>query len=99
AAAGAEVVFGAILGTGTGGGVVIRGQVVTGANAIAGEWGHNSLPWPEPGERPGPACYCGRTGCIETFLSGPGLAADYLGRGGAAIAGEVIVARADAGET
>jgi fructokinase len=77
AAAGAAVVFGVILGTGTGGGIVVDGRVVTGANAIAGEWGHNPLPWPEAGEWPGPACYCGRTGCIETFLSGPGLASDH----------------------
>jgi fructokinase len=76
AAAGAPVVFGVILGTGVGGGVVVDGQILTGANAVAGEWGHNPLPWPEAGERPGPECYCGRTGCIETFLSGPGLARD-----------------------
>jgi fructokinase len=74
AAADARVVFGAILGTGTGGGVVIDGRVLIGANAIAGEWGHNPLPWPEADESPGPACYCGRRGCIETFLSGAGLA-------------------------
>lgn len=73
AGAGASVVFGVIVGTGTGGGVVVGGQVTTGPNAIAGEWGHNPLPWPAPDEWPGPACYCGRTGCIETFLSGPGL--------------------------
>jgi predicted NBD/HSP70 family sugar kinase len=72
AAVGAKTVFGVILGTGTGGGLVVNGQVLEGANAIAGEWGHNSLPWPEADERPGPACYCGRQGCIETFLSGPG---------------------------
>jgi fructokinase len=76
-AAGASVVFGVILGTGVGGGLVVNGQVVTGANAIAGEWGHNQLPWPETSELPGPRCYCGRTGCIETFLSGPGLANDH----------------------
>jgi fructokinase len=66
-----------ILGTGTGGGIVVDGRVLTGPNAVAGEWGHNPLPWPGEGERPGPACYCGRSGCIETFLSGPGLARDY----------------------
>ena len=77
AAAGLPVVFGVILGTGVGGGLVVNGRVVTGANAIAGEWGHNPLPWPEAGEWPGPPCYCGRTGCIETFLSGPGLARDH----------------------
>jgi fructokinase len=66
-----------IIGTGCGGGVVINGGVVTGPNAIAGEWGHNPLPWPEVDERPGPACYCGKRGCLETFISGTGLAADY----------------------
>ena len=98
AAAGAAVVFGVILGTGTGGGVVVRGEVLTGANAISGEWGHNSLPWPDAGERPGPACYCGRTGCIETFLSGPGLAADYVRQGGSPHSGEEIVALAGRGD-
>jgi fructokinase len=97
-AAGAEVVFGVILGTGTGGGVVVRGRIVTGVNAIAGEWGHNPLPWPDEVERPGPSCYCGRRGCIETFLSGPGLAADYARRGGDAVPSETVVARAAAGE-
>ena len=77
AGAGARVVFGVILGTGVGGGIVIDGQPLVGANAIAGEWGHNALPWPGDDERPGPPCYCGRSGCIESFLSGPGLAADY----------------------
>lgn len=82
AAAGQTVVFGVIIGTGTGGGVVVHGRALTGANAIAGEWGHNPLPWPEPDEWPGPACYCGRTGCIETFLSGPGLTRDHERRTG-----------------
>ncbi len=77
AAAGAEVVFGVILGTGVGGGVVISGKVLPGANAIGGEWGHNPLPWPGDEERPGPICYCGKKGCIETFLSGPGLSRDF----------------------
>ena len=79
AAAGASVVFGVILGTGVGGGIVIDGSLLGGANAIAGEWGHNPLPWPRPewGEIPGPTCWCGRAGCIETYLSGPGLAADH----------------------
>jgi fructokinase len=98
AAAGATVVFGVILGTGTGGGIVVRGSVVTGANAIAGEWGHNPVPWPDPADLPGPACYCGRRGCIETVLSGPGLAADHLRRGGAAMASEAVVALAAAGD-
>jgi fructokinase len=77
AAADAAVVFGVIVGTGTGGGVVVNRQVITGVNAIAGEWGHNPLPSPRDDERPGPACYCGRRGCIETFLSGPALERDY----------------------
>ena len=77
AAAGAEVVFGVIVGTGTGAGIVVRGEVLSGPNALAGEWGHNPLPWPQEDEWPGPECYCGKRGCIETYLSGPGLAADY----------------------
>jgi len=77
AAADADVVFGVIVGTGTGAGIVVRGQVLTGPNGVAGEWGHNPLPWADDDERPGPACYCGQHGCIETFLSGPGLSADY----------------------
>jgi fructokinase len=79
---GARVVFGAILGTGVGGGVVVDGRVLTGPNAIAGEWGHNPLPWPNGEERPGPPCYCGRTGCIETYLSGPGLSRDHARESG-----------------
>jgi fructokinase len=98
AAAGYANVFGVILGTGVGGGVVIDGRIVVGANAIAGEWGHNPLPWPQPDELPGPRCYCGRHGCIETFLSGPGLAADHRRHGGSNIAGEHIVASAAAGD-
>ena len=98
AAAGARAVFGVILGTGTGGGVVVNGSLLTGANAIGGEWGHNPLPWPDADERPGATCYCGLQGCIETFLSGPGLAADYARRGGDAMRSEDIVARASAGE-
>ena len=90
----APVVFGVIVGTGTGGGVVVNRQVLTGPNAIAGEWGHNPLPWPEPGEWPGPRCYCGRTGCIEMFLSGPALERDYGGQ----VTADEVVARADAGE-
>ena len=78
AAAGEGVVFGVILGTGTGAGVVVKGHVLGGPNAIAGEWGHNPLPWPQNNERPGPACYCGKHGCIETWLSGPGMSRDYL---------------------
>jgi fructokinase len=82
AARGADVVFGVILGTGVGGGLVIHGRLLEGRNAIAGEWGHNPLPWPRDDERPGPACFCGQSGCIETFLSGPALLADYLRHGG-----------------
>jgi len=70
-------VFGVILGTGTGGGIVVGGRILEGANAIAGEWGHNPLPWPRDAERSGPVCYCGKKGCIETYLSGPGLARDH----------------------
>lgn len=98
AAAGAATVFGVILGTGVGGGIVVRGALLDGANAIAGEWGHNPLPWPQPGELPGPACYCGRQGCIETWVSGPGLAADHARVNSVALRGEDIVARAAAGE-
>jgi len=77
AGAGAAIVFGVILGTGVGGGIVIHGRPLAGAQLIAGEWGHNALPWPRPEELPGPECYCGRRGCIETFLSGPGMARDH----------------------
>jgi fructokinase len=100
AAAGAHTVFGVILGTGTGGGVVFGGALNVGANAISGEWGHNPLPWPNADELPGPLCYCGRTGCIETFLSGPGLAADYARTNQTgATTSEDVVKRAAAGET
>ncbi len=98
AAAGARVVFGVIVGTGTGGGIVVERKVLTGLNAIAGEWGHNPLPWPREGEWPGPPCYCGKTGCVETFLSGPGLARDYRAATGQAIDAPEIAARAAAGE-
>jgi fructokinase len=95
---GAAVIFGVILGTGVGGGLVIGGHVLRGANAVAGEWGHNPLPWARPDELPGRACFCGHAGCIETFLSGPGLAADHLAAGGAPLAGEEIVAQALSGD-
>jgi fructokinase len=98
AGAGAEVVFGVIVGTGTGSGIVVRGEVLTGANGIAGEWGHNPLPSPADDERPGPQCYCGRNGCIETFLSGPGLQGDYERRAGTHLAAPAIVAAAAAGD-
>ena len=74
---GAEIVFGVILGTGVGGGIVINGKIVSGLHAIAGEWGHNPLPWPAADELPGTRCYCGKHGCIETWLSGPGIAAHF----------------------
>jgi len=98
AAKGARVVFGAILGTGGGGGIVVDGRAIEGANAICGEWGHNSLPWPLPEEMPGPRCACGRNGCIEAFLSGPGLARDHLLGTGEARAPADIVARAESGD-
>jgi fructokinase len=98
AGAGAQVVFGAILGTGVGGGVVVQGRVLTGANAIAGEWGHNPLPAPLAGEQPGPACYCGRRACIETFLSGPALTRDHELASGDRIEPHEIVARAENGD-
>lgn len=80
AARGAGVVFGVILGTGVGGGIVVDGRLLRGPNAIAGEWGHDALPWPQPDELPGPACYCGRRGCLETWLSGPALAREAAAR-------------------
>jgi fructokinase len=76
AGAGARSLFGVILGTGVGGGLVAHGRLISGPNAIAGEWGHNPLPWPKDDERPGPACYCGKNGCIESFVSGPALGRD-----------------------
>ena len=97
AGAGADVVFGVILGTGVGGGVVVRGRVLEGPNLVAGEWGHNPLPWMTPAEAPGAPCYCGKHGCIETFLSGPGFAAEYLGTTGRQRSSAEIVA--DAGQS
>ena len=97
AAASAGVVFGVIVGTGTGAGIVVNGRLLTGPNAIAGEWGHNPLPWPTPDESPGPPCYCGRRGCIETFLSGPAFQRDgastplYVNRMARALAGVINV--------
>ncbi len=98
AGAGFRTVFGVILGTGVGGGIVIDRRVVDGPNAIAGEWGHNPMPWPTPNEWPGPPCYCGRTGCIETFLSGPGLAADYNRATGGALGARQVQAAAESGD-
>jgi fructokinase len=94
AGADARVVFGIILGTGVGGGVVVEGRCLIGPNAIAGEWGHNPLPWPDAEELPGPECYCGRRGCIETYLSGPGLDRDHAERTGERLSSRAIVARA-----
>jgi fructokinase len=98
AGAGARTVFGVILGTGVGGGIVRDGALLSGPNAIAGEWGHNPLPWPEPDEWPGPPCSCGRTGCTETFLSGPGLSADHARAGGGDFPAAEIAARAAQGD-
>ena len=98
AGAGYDVVFGVIIGTGTGGGLVVRGDVLVGPNGVAGEWGHNPLPWPAAGESPGPLCYCGRRGCIETYLSGPGFARDHRERTGEPLDAPAIVSRARAGD-
>jgi fructokinase len=98
AAAGQAIVFGVIVGTGTGGAIVADGRVLVGANAIGGEWGHNPMPWPGPEEWPGPPCYCGRTGCIETFLSGPGMSRDHTSRTGEKLDAAAIAARAISGD-
>jgi fructokinase len=94
----AEVVFGVILGTGVGGGIVVRSHALTGANAIAGEWGHNPLPLPAAEDIPLPPCYCGRSGCIETYLSGPGLTRDHALRSGDTLSPAEIAARAATGD-
>ena len=96
-AAGARVVFGVILGTGVGGGIVIDRQLLRGNNKIAGEWGHNPLPWPRHNESPGVPCYCGKSGCIETFLSGTGISRDYRMRTGKSLMAEEIVQAAETG--
>ncbi len=98
AAAGAAVVFGVIVGTGCGGGVVVNGQVLTGVNGVAGEWGHNPLPWPRDDERPGLACYCGKSGCIETWLSGTGLAKHFFEKTGLNVPSAQIAQRALEGD-
>ncbi|MFM8988306.1 MAG: ROK family protein, partial [Alphaproteobacteria bacterium] len=95
---GARSVFAVILGTGVGGGIVHAGIPVAGPNSIAGEWGHNPLPWPRDDERPGPRCYCGLAGCIETFLCGPAFQRDHAARTGAAMAGAEIAAAAARGD-
>ena len=95
AGAGAQVVFGVILGTGVGGGIVVNGRIVAGANLIAGEWGHDPLPWPTADEWPGPLCYCGKHGCVETWLSGPAFERDHEERTGTARpSGDIVHAAA-----
>lgn len=97
-AKGANIVFGVIIGTGTGAGIVINGKVLTGANAIAGEWGHNPLPWPNDFERSGLDCYCGKKGCIETWLSGSGFARNFASKFQKLLTAEQIVAGAEQGD-
>lgn len=97
AGASARCVFGVILGTGVGGGIVVDGRLLTGANGVAGEWGHIPLPLPGPDDLPLPDCYCGRRGCIETYLSGPGMTADHARRTGIALDAREIAAEAEAG--
>ncbi len=98
AGAGAHLVWAIILGTGVGSGIAIDGRALSGRSRIAGEWGHNPLPNPRDDERPGPVCYCGRRGCIETWLSGPGLAADHARHHGGSLSGEAIVTAMRAGD-
>lgn len=98
AGAGQRVVFGVILGTGCGGGIAIGGRVLDGPLGVAGEWGHNPLPWPQADEFPGPTCWCGRQGCMETWVSGTGLARDHRAVTGTLLTGEAILAMADAGD-
>jgi len=95
---GDSVVFGVIVGTGTGAGIVIDGKILTGPNAIAGEWGHNPLPWSQDMELPGPECYCGKTGCIETWLSGPGLMRDHELHANIILDPETIASKAQFGD-
>src|SRR5881296_4532796 len=98
AAAGAQVVFGVILGTGVGGGIVVDGRCLSGANLIAGEWGHNPLPWLTSDEQPGPPCYCGKRACVETWLSGPGFERDHAEHTGLTLPGREIVRAAAGGD-
>lgn len=98
AGAGKHVVFAVILGTGCGGGIAVDGHLHSGSNGVAGEWGHNTLPWMRPEEYPGFACYCGRNGCIETWISGTGLEADYHRATGISLKGPEIIARSNARE-
>lgn len=98
AAAGVNVAFGVILGTGVGGGIVVNGEVLTGLHGLAGEWGHNPLPWITPADAPAPSCYCGKHGCLETYLSGPGLAEDHWRHTADAQAASGIATRAAQGD-
>jgi fructokinase len=98
AAAGVDVVFAVIVGTGTGAGITVRGRVLTGPNGIAGEWGHNPLPWASGDETPGPPCYCGKRGCVETFLSGPALTREHERRSGRRVPAIEIATLAASGD-
>ncbi len=98
AGAGARGMFGVILGTGCGGGLVLDGRLWAGASGIAGEWGHTPLPWPSQDEHPGPSCWCGKQGCLEAWISGPGFARDHARVAGQAIDAEAIIAARDAGD-
>ena len=98
AARGARTVFGVIIGTGCGGGLVVDGRIISGRNRIGGEWGHNPLPWADGDEHPGPECWCGRRGCLETWISGTGLERDYHARTGGRLSGEQIAAAARDGD-
>ncbi len=98
AGAGKHVVFAVILGTGCGGGIAVDGRVHSGSNGVAGEWGHNTLPWMRAEEFPGPACYCGKNGCVETWISGTGLEKDYERATKVSLRGPEIIARSEAGE-
>lgn len=98
AGAGARTVFGVIIGTGVGGGLVISGSIVDGPRGIGGEWGHNPLPWPAPEEIPGPQCWCGRRGCMEAWASGPAMARDHQLVNGEAATAEKIAANAESGD-
>ncbi len=98
AAKGHAVAVGVVLASGVGSGLAVDGRTLCGLNAVAGEWGHNPLPWPNEGERPGDECYCGKRGCIETFLSGPGFVSHHRALAGESLAAEAIVSRSEAGD-
>jgi len=98
AAAGARVTFAVIIGTGCGGGLVVDGKLVEGGNGVGGEWGHVPLPWPKAEENPGPQCWCGRHGCLETWISGTGFRRDFREHGGADLSGAAIVEAAAGGD-